>query len=89
MYITIDDDKRILRATYDEYGQEGDIYVDALPAGATEKEKDITNYLYVNGGYIYDPLPAPPEPEPVETADDVLNALLGIETADEEVTESE
>ena len=83
MYITINDNKRILRATYDKYDQEGDISVDALPTGATETEKDITNYLYVNGESIYDPLPQPEPPVPSgETTDDVLNALLGIDGGD-------
>ena len=56
--------------------------VESLPTGETDKEKDISNWLYVDGQYKYDPLPDPPEPEPVETTDDVLNALLGIEQTD-------
>ena len=38
----------------------------------------ISDYKYINGEYVYDPLPKP-EPQPEEpTTDDVLNALLGI-----------
>ena len=46
--------------------------VDVLPDG------DISDYKYIDGEYVYDPLPEP-EPQPVEpTADDVLDVLLGI-----------
>lgn len=48
--------------------------VDALPDG------DINDWLFVNGEYVYDPLPVPPTPEPEPTADEILNALLGVET---------
>lgn len=48
--------------------------VDALPEG------DINDWLFVNGEYVYDPLPVPPKPEPEPTADEILNALLGVET---------
>lgn len=76
------DDNRILSATYEEYAVEGMPIVDALPSGETPEENDIGNYKYIDGEYIYDPLPQPEPPEPVETADDVLNVLLGIEAAD-------
>ena len=46
--------------------------VETLPEG------DISDYKYIDGKYVYDPLPKP-EPQPEEpTTDDVLNALLGI-----------
>lgn len=80
--LNIGEDNRILSATYEEYAVEGMPIVDALPSGETPEENDIGNYKYVDGEYVYDPLPAPPEPEPVETTDDVLNALLGIEQTD-------
>lgn len=54
------------------------IYVDSLPTGETEPEKDVTNYLYVDGEYVYDPKPEQPESAPEPTADDVLNVLLGV-----------
>lgn len=76
------DDNRILSATYEEYAVEGMPIVDALPSGETPEENDISNYRYVDGEYIYDPLPQPEPPEPVETTDDVLNALLGITATD-------
>ena len=75
--LNLADDVRILSATEDKYGAEGQPRVESLPTGETDKEKDISNWRYVDGQYKYDPLPDPPEP--VETTDDVLNALLGIE----------
>ena len=79
--LNLGEDGRILSATKDQYGAEGQPRVETLPTGETAEEKDITNWLYVDGQYQYDPLPQP-EPEPVETTDDVLNALLGIEQTD-------
>lgn len=41
---------------------------DLVPADATEEEKDAYNYLYVNGEYVYDPIPKedPVDPETTE-----------------------
>lgn len=75
---------RILSATYDEYGAEGQPRVEALPTGETEQEKNINNWLYKDGEYVYDPLPEPEPIEPTESTDDVLNALLGMEVTDNE-----
>ena len=65
---------RILSATYPQYATDDAVFVETLPDG------DISDYLYVDGEYVYDPLPEPEQPEPqeTETADDVLNALLGV-----------
>lgn len=41
--------------------------------------KWVSDYLYIDGAYIYDPEPRPEPPEPEPTADEVLNALLGVE----------
>ena len=70
--LNLSDDNRISSACvcldYFEYTN----VVDILPEG------DISNYKYIDGEYVYDPLPEP-EPQPVEpTADDVLDVLLGI-----------
>lgn len=46
--------------------------VDALPDG------DVSDYLYVDNQYVFDPLPEPEQPEAEATTDDVLNALLGV-----------
>lgn len=62
--LNLAEDGRILSATEDKYGAEGQPRVESLPTGETDKEKDISNWLYVDGQYKYDPLPDPPEPEP-------------------------
>lgn len=54
--LNLDDDGRILSATYDKYGAEGQPRVTELPEG------NIADYKYIDGEYVYDPLPAPPEP---------------------------
>lgn len=74
--LNLDDDGRILSATYDQYAPPEQPRVTQIP------DDNIADYKYIDGEYVYDPLPAPTEPEPVETADDVLNALLGIEQTD-------
>lgn len=51
------------------------IYVDSLPTGETEPEKDVTNYLYVDGEYVYDPKPEQPEPVEPETEATVWDEL--------------
>lgn len=65
-------DWRILSATEEQYGSPGQPIVESLPKG------DISDYKYLYGKYVYDPLPVPPEPEPEPSANDVLNALLGV-----------
>lgn len=62
-------DGRILSATYEEYASPDAILVDKLPDG------DISEYLYVNGEYVHDPLPEPEivaEPTPQEDTDAML-----------------
>lgn len=46
--------------------------MDVLPDG------DVSDYLYVDNQYVFDPLPEPEQPEEEATTDDVLNALLGV-----------
>ena len=70
--LNLSDDNRILSACVCLDYFESTNVVDILPEG------DISNYKYIDGEYVYDPLPEP-EPQPVEpTADDVLDVLLGI-----------
>lgn len=69
--LNLNDDGRILSACDKKYAPEYQPKVETLPEG------DISDYLYKDGGYVYDPLPKPDEP----TDDDdtsVLNALLGV-----------
>lgn len=49
---------RILSATFPQFAPVDGVIVDALPEG------DISDYLYQDGGYVYDPLP---ETEQTET----------------------
>lgn len=55
--LNLADDGRILSATYPEYAPEDAVVVDALPEG------NIDDYLYSDGEFIYEPLPAPEKPE--------------------------
>lgn len=71
--LNLDTDNRILSVTYSQYATKGMTIVDKLPEG------DVTDYKYVNGEFVYDPLPKPEPVEPEPTADEILNALLGVE----------
>lgn len=69
--LNLDEDGRILSATYETYAAPSMPLVEALPDG------DITDYKYINNEYVYDPLPKP-EPELQEpTTDELLDILLG------------
>ena len=71
--LNLSEDNRILSATFEQYSRDDMPKVETLPEG------DITDYKYVDGRYVYEPLPEP-EPTPTEpTADEILNALLGVE----------
>lgn len=65
-------DWRILSATDGRYGVPGQPVVESLPSG------DISNYKYLDGKYIYDPLPAPEPPFPEPSTDEILDVLLGV-----------
>ena len=70
--LNLDDDGRILSATYETYAAPGMPVVDILP------DNDITDYKYIDGSYVYDPLPKPEPTKPQEpTGDDLWNILLG------------
>ena len=70
--LNLDADNRILSACVCLGDFEYKNVVDTLPDGS------ISDYKYINGEYVYDPL-LKPEPQPEEpTTDDVLDALLGI-----------
>lgn len=60
--LNLGDDGRILSATYEKYAAKEQPLVDELPEG------DISDYLYLDGTYVYDPLPEPEKPEPEEAA---------------------
>lgn len=54
--LNLADDGRILSATYEQYAPDEAVVVEQLPTGETEAEQNIHNWLYQNGGYVYDPL---------------------------------
>lgn len=70
--LILDASGRILIATSPAEENTTNPVVDSLPSG------NINDFLYVNGEFVYDPLPVPPEPTPEPTADDILNILLGV-----------
>lgn len=65
-------DGRILSVTYEQFAAPGQPIVDSIPDG------NVNNWKFVDGQYVYDPLPVPPEPTPEPSANDVLNVLLGV-----------
>ena len=68
--LVLDEDNRIIEAPFQRYAPEYAIIVDELPDG------DFHDHLYVNGEYVYDPLPRPEpvEPEPERSVWDELDA---------------
>lgn len=59
--LNIGRDYRILSATYPQFAPKDAVIVDELPDG------NINDYLYIDGAYVYDPVPAPEEPEEPES----------------------
>lgn len=68
--LVLDAEYRIIDAPFQRYAPEYAIIVDKLPDG------DFHDYLYVNGEYVYDPLPRPEpvDPEPERSVWDELDA---------------
>ena len=69
--LNLDADGRILSVTYELYAVTGMPIVNTLP------DNDITDYKYINGEFIYEPLPEPIQSQE-PTIDDIINTLLGI-----------
>lgn len=67
--LVLDENKRIVDAPVQRYAPDGAIIVDELPDG------DFHDFLYINGEYVYDPLPRPEpvEPEPERSVWDELD----------------
>ena len=53
--LNLAEDRRILSATCEEFSPDDAVLVDELPDG------NIADYLYLDGEYVYDPLPIPAE----------------------------
>lgn len=56
--LNLAEDGRILSVTYDRFAPPEQPRVEVLPEG------DVTEYRYVDGEYIHDPIPIPDPPEP-------------------------
>lgn len=51
--LNLSSENRILSVTYEKYAHKNAILVTSLPDG------NVADYLYVDGEYVYDPLPKP------------------------------
>lgn len=67
--LDIGPDNRVTGVRYPKFAEPGDTVVDNLPDG------DPLDYKYVDGRFVYDPLPKPPEPEPEPPISEQLAAL--------------
>ena len=67
--LNLDENGRILSATYDKYAPEGQPRVEALPDG------NIADYLFIGGGFVYDPLPGADQPDDGPTQDERIAAI--------------
>ena len=59
--LNLAEDGRILSACVCIVGQTYNNIIDTMPDG------DITDYKYIDGSYVYDPLPKPQSPDPDPT----------------------
>lgn len=67
--LNLDDKNRILSITFDKYAPIHQPRVEKLPEG------NVCDYLFVDGEYIYNPLPVV-EPEVVPTQLDMIEAQV-------------
>lgn len=67
--LNLADDGRVLSVTLDRFAPADQPRVETLPEG------DVTEYRYVDGEYIHDPLPVPEQPEEKPTQEERLSAL--------------
>ena len=67
--LNLDEGGRILSATYEAYATASMPVVNTLPDG------DITDYKYIDGSYVYDPLPKPGAAEP-SAEEDTLSMIV-------------
>lgn len=71
--LNLAEDGRVLSVTFDKYAPAEYPRVESLPEG------DVSEYLFVDGEFVHDPLPEPEAPEVEPTTEDILNVLLGVE----------
>ena len=67
--LNLNEENRILSVTFDEYAPADQPRVDELPEG------NVADYLYVDGEFIYNPLPVI-EPEIVPSQLDLIEAQV-------------
>ena len=74
--LSLSDDGRILSVTFEQYALADAVLVDELPEG------NVADYLFVNGEYVYDPIPvpevenAPTDAERIAELEEALAMLL-------------
>jgi hypothetical protein len=67
--LNLAEDGRILSVTFEKYAPEDAVLVDELPEG------NVADYRYVDGAYVYDPIPVEPvEEKPSQL--DIIEAQL-------------
>lgn len=64
--LNLAEDGRILSATFERFSAQGNVIVDTLPEG------DISEYRYIDGEFVHEPLPAPEAAEQEPTTEEVL-----------------
>lgn len=67
--LNLADDGRILAVTYEQYAPTNAVIVETLPNG------DVYEYRYVDGEYIYDPLPVEEPTEPKASNEERITEL--------------
>ena len=67
--LILDENSRIVSAVAQRYAPVNAVIVEELPDG------DITEYLYVDGEYVYDPKPISPVPDPQPTQEERIAQL--------------
>lgn len=67
--LVLDDDNRIIDAPFQRYAPDGAIIVDKLPEG------NLPDYLYIDGEYVFDPLPKPEPEDPTPTLEARVETL--------------
>lgn len=68
--LNIAEDGRVLSATYPQFAPADAVQVDALPDG------DISEYRYIDGEFIHDPLPKPEADNTPTEAEDTAAMLI-------------
>lgn len=75
--LNISENGRVLSATFAKFAKGNVVMVNELPDG------NISDYLYVDGSFVYDPIPKAEEPEGnlsneerIAELEEALNALL-------------